>query len=260
MKKVIRSAGEVLVRRVKRQNVAMLTCTMPYTKADLVRRFLIEWAGIQRQFCQELKRELERRGLPGNLIWVTELQDRRGAAEGYPCPHLHMLFQGRHNGRGWAISPARIKGIWNRIVENACQISFDGSASTRIEAVRSNAAAYITKYLCKASKGPAQWVGTEWEKFLPKRYARVTGELRKDVDRMTAMLRGAGAYAIAHDLQHLADSGEVALTFSDGSSQCGFVLDRKTFEETFAYYREIEAVDAEDQLSFELLPKAKGFA
>ena len=70
------------------------------------------WALFQDRVRQELARKLRAAGLPDLVVGVVELQPRRSRATGIPCPHLHVVFQGRKSrGSHWALSPADLDGV-----------------------------------------------------------------------------------------------------------------------------------------------------
>ena len=201
MRKLLRSAGEVLERQHGKFNMAFITVTMPYSHPNDVRRFLLEWSEIQRRFVQEITRQLVRSSVSPEIAWVTELQGKRGQVYGYPCPHMHILVAGRLPGQPWALHKDWVRQTWHRVVKECCQKDFDPSAATRIESVRKSCAAYMTKYVTKATAAESKiWEGTEWEAFLPKRWGRVTNTLRHDVLQSIEMLTGEGGLALSFDL------------------------------------------------------------
>lgn len=242
MKKLLRSAGEVLERKHGRDAMAFITTTMPYSKPDDVRRFLIEWPEIQRRFLEEITRQLVRAGLSPEICWVTELQGLRGQRYGYPCPHLHILLNGRHPSGTWALSKDWVRQTWYRVVRNAVQVDFDPSAATRIESVRKSCAAYMTKYVTKAKASETKkWEGTEWEPFLPKRWGRVTNTLRREVLQAIEMLIGEGGLAFSMDLQGLQADGQVYIVFSEYGCSSGYIVDKQTFDDIWQYYRLLDS-------------------
>ena len=244
MRKLLRSAGEVLERQHGKYNLAFLTVTMPFSKPLEVKRFLIEWPEMQRRLVQEITRQLQRSGLSPEICWVTELQSKRGRAQGFPCPHMHLLVAGRANGGRWALSYDWLKTAWYRIVKDCTGQDFDPVAATRIEAVRKSCAAYMTKYVTKAKASEARvWEGTEWEVYLPKRWGRVTNTLRKDVLQAIEMLTGEGGLSFSQDLQLIQAQGQVQIVFAAYGCSCGFILDKATFNDAWQYYRMIDEVD-----------------
>lgn len=242
MRKLLRSAGEVLERKHGKYNMAFITVTMPYSHPNDVKRFLLEWSEIQRRFVQEITRQLIRHSVSPEIAWVTELQGKRGQVYGYPCPHMHLLVAGRLPGHAWALHKDWVRQAWYRIVKDCCQKDFDPSAATRIESVKKSCAAYMTKYVTKATAAESKlWEGTEWEVYLPDRWGRVTNTLRKDVLEAIEMLTGEGGLALSFDLPELQEAGQVYLVFSEYGCTSGFVLDKAAFNDAWQYYRSVDA-------------------
>lgn len=238
MKKMILSAGKVLEEEAGRDNLAMLTCTMPYSEREAVIAYLQGWKEIQRRFIQELTRELQRAGLSGDNAWVTELQEKRGDRVGYPCPHLHILFQGRRRGWGhWAVSKEWCRDAWWRVVTAVTGYDFDPIAATRVEKVRGNAAGYLAKYLTKGGDVAKKWKGTEWEKLLPTAYGRTNHALSSKVKKLIRYLHGEGARSFHIDKQQLQEEGILAITFERYGCTAGFTLDVDRLDEFLAYYQ-----------------------
>lgn len=241
MRRLIQSACKVLEAQSPLGTTAFLTCTMPVTDRGEVEQFLKAWPEIQRRYCERLRRKLIQEGLPGELVWVTELQDKRGFLVGYPCPHLHILFQGRHSEmHDWALSKSWVKETWASIIFDVCGIGVVTSASTRIEQVRKSCARYMSKYLSKGRGGPSLWIGTPWESLLPKRFGRVSNQLRESTLSQVKRLLGEGAFYFVQDQQQLADQNQIAITFQQYGTTAGFILDDQTFEASFDYYESLE--------------------
>lgn len=237
MRKTILSAGKVLEQEAGRENLAMLTTTMPYSDEASVIAYLEGWDEIVRRFMQELRRELDRHTLPGNYAWVTELQEKRGDRQGWPCPHLHILFQGRaHRWAQWALTKEWCKDTWWRVVTGVTGIDFDPVAATRVEQVRANAAGYIAKYLTKGGDVAKKWKGTKWEALLPTTYGRTDQALSRKVKKLVRYLHGEGARNFHLDVQALQEEGVIAITFDQYGVQGGFCLDADKLDDYLAYY------------------------
>jgi len=237
MRKTILSAGKVLEQEAGMPNLAMLTTTMPYSQLDQVIAYLEGWNEIVRRFMQELTRELQRGGLPGNYAWVTELQEKRGERQGWPCPHLHILFQGRRHGwANWALSKDWCRDCWWRVVTGVTGHDFDPVAATRVEKVRANAVGYMAKYMTKGGDVAKKWKGTEWEKLLPTTYGRTDQELSRKVKKLVRYMHGEGARNFCIDIQALQEEGVIAVTFDQYGVQGGFCLDADKLDEYLAYY------------------------
>jgi len=136
------------------------------------------WPQFQDRVRKELGRLLRVKGLPVRLVGVVELQPKRSRAAGFPCPHLHVVFQGRKSpGHGWALSPAELDGVIRAALTTAevpVPAGIDGEAFLRsagnVQQVKKSVRAYLSKYMTKGSGDVAPWVGTEAETLLPRQW------------------------------------------------------------------------------------------
>lgn len=244
MKKLLRSAGTLMERKHGRQRMAFVTVTMPGLSDSGVKRFLIEWPNMVMDLNALIRMKCKRAGLDYENAWVTELQGKRGARVGYPCPHLHALINAKSESGKWVIDKDWLNKTWNDIVFRYIKEPFDGRASTRIEGIRKSVTAYMTKYVCKQSIYDARcWEGTEWEPFLPKRWGYVSKNLSKEVKQSIDRLMGEGAYYFQMDLSQLSDEGQVAIVFNEYGCQAGFVMKPETFNLAWEYYRTLDQKD-----------------
>lgn len=136
------------------------------------------WPLFQDRVRKELGRVLQRRGLPVRLVGVVELQPKRSRAAGIPCPHLHVVFQGRRSpGHGWALSPGDLDGVILAALATAGAPAPDGidgeaflKAAGNVQQVKKSVRAYLSKYMTKGSGDVAPWVGTDAEALLPRQW------------------------------------------------------------------------------------------
>ena len=144
------------------------------------------WPLFQDRVRKELVRLLRRRGLPALLVGVVELQPKRSLATGFPCPHLHLVFQGRRSrGTGWVLSPADLDEVIRAALATAGVQAPDGTdarewlaTAGNVQQVRKSVRAYLAKYMTKGSGDTRRWVGTKAEALLPRRWWLWTKEMR----------------------------------------------------------------------------------
>lgn len=148
--KMIRSACQLIQEKAEQRPVAMLTLTLPSMDTDQLAKANKSWSEIMRQFNQELRRELERAGLPLDYVYATEWQ-KRGAL------HAHIVFIASQNkvitsASQYPISKSWFKETWQRILSNVLNENYNCNAATRIEKVKTAVGAYMSKYLSKGDK------------------------------------------------------------------------------------------------------------
>lgn len=154
-KKLVRNAALRLERECGNYTLSFLTLTIPGLGEEGALKVCENWHHIVRVFQQRLKRMLQRAGLSGEMVGVTEVQEKRFAATNVVALHLHIVFQGRQFGNPWAITPGMVRGAWRDVltpylVGLSDELYWD--ACENIVRVKSSASAYLGKYLSKGVK------------------------------------------------------------------------------------------------------------
>ena len=161
----------------KRSLLSFWTVSLP-TEAllDLLR--LGTWDQFQDRVRKELARKVQAVGLPALVIGVVELQPKRSRATGLPCPHLHVVFQGRtRRGAPWALSPSDLDGVILAALATAgvhapadCDRDQWIRSAGNVQQVKKSVRAYLSKYMTKGSGDCAQWVGSKAEGLIPRQW------------------------------------------------------------------------------------------
>lgn len=136
------------------------------------------WPVFQDRVRKELVRKLQGAGLPALLVGVVELQPKRSLAAGFPCPHLHLVFQGRRSrGTGWVLSPSDLDAVIQVALATAGVQAPPGidaaswlATAGNVQPVRKSVRAYLSKYMTKGSGDTERWRGTEAENLLPRQW------------------------------------------------------------------------------------------
>ncbi len=150
----IQRAAAVLQDEVGK--LAFWTVTLPdETIRQLVSRDL--WPQFQTRIRDLLVRALKKRGMTPRVVGVVELHPSRSMRERTPLPHLHLLFHGsRHKWRRWLLGTADLDRIIRDAVRYVGLPAPNVSQAGRVEAVKWNAGAYLSKYMSK--NGEAAWL------------------------------------------------------------------------------------------------------
>ena len=134
---------------------------------------------FQDRVRKELSRLLRAAGLPDLVVGVAELQPARSRAAGMPCPHWHVVFQGRRDRRSpWALSKAQLDGVIAAALASAGVRGPDLRAAGNVQQVRRSVRAYLAKYMTKGSGDCAQWRGGPHEALIPRQWWFWTRSLR----------------------------------------------------------------------------------
>ena len=145
-----------------------------------------QWAAFQDRLRQELIRRLRAAGLPALVVGVAELQPKRSRALGIPCPHLHVVFQGRKSqGHGWALDPAELDAVIAAALATAGVTAPAGIATEdwlaqagNVQQVKKSVRAYLAKYMTKGSGDTRQWIGHAAESLIPRQWWFWSRDLR----------------------------------------------------------------------------------
>lgn len=147
----LRSACQILEEKANGRPIALLTLTLPSMSKQMLNFAAENWGEIMRQFTQELKRELQRVGLPDDWAYCTEWQEERGAL------HAHIVFIASQRKKitsadQYPLGKQWFKTVWKRVLKNVLGGDFDCKAATRIEKVKTSVGAYMSKYMSKGDK------------------------------------------------------------------------------------------------------------
>lgn len=160
-----------------RRNLSFWTVSLPTgALLDLARSG--RWPDFQDRVRQELIRQLRAAGLPALVVGVAELQPKRSRVAGMPCPHLHVVFQGRRSPtHGWALSPAVLDGVIAAALATAGVQAPAGTEDAdwlatagNVQQVKKSVRAYLAKYMTKGSGDTRQWIGHAAESLIPRQW------------------------------------------------------------------------------------------
>lgn len=154
-KKLVRNAALRLEREVGKNQLTFLTLTIPGIQQQGALEICRNWAEIVRVFQQKLKRMLQSHGLPGEMVGVTEVQEKRFKETNVPALHLHILFQGRRSYEKWALTPREIREAWKDVIHPYLPLTngeFYWQAMENVQRVKHSASGYLGKYMSKGSE------------------------------------------------------------------------------------------------------------
>lgn len=170
-KRSVRSSAAIFEERYGRECLSFGTFTLPVLEYSEHHKISSEWPAIMKTVRQNLERLLVRRGLPGEVLIVTEIQEKRYRQWKVICLHAHVLFPGRKSKLDpWAISKDEFRNVWQVPLENRLGRPVDCRYATRIEAPRKSLKAEMGKYITKGGKlldeivqsGKGDWLPTAW--------------------------------------------------------------------------------------------------
>lgn len=151
-----------------------------------------KYQGAVSRFMERLRKLLRSRGLPGDVIWVTELHPQRSQREGIAIPHVHFVCQTATVKYQWLIKPSEIKALWESAI-NAYAPSPEGKrfpSRCEIKCVKKSVSRYLSKYLSKAKRCAIQNTPSLNTELVPQRWYAIANELHALVRKMTAVISG----------------------------------------------------------------------
>jgi len=158
--------------------LAFGTLTLPDDVAETCSRDQI--ATFQSRWTQYARELLIRRGLPPLVVIVAEFHPNRKTLGGGPIVHWHWCAPvSPAYGERWT---ARV-GDWHGINRAAFKSAFGRARGNdkgcRVEGAKTNPGKYLSKYLSKTMSNCQRFIGTHWERCVPKQWWGWTGELRE---------------------------------------------------------------------------------
>lgn len=195
--------------------VVFLTVSLPPEEAETCSRQQL--ATFQSRLLFFIRRALVRAGLEPLAVLVAEIHPKRRTLDGGPIVHWHAAIRARETpGHDWALS---IPG-WFRVVSQAHLAAFGHRRRNwhgcRAEEARKDPGRYLSKYLSKGSSDCRRFIGTHWERCIPRQWWAWTGELRGLVQGArwrppTGFLRHCCRWAEDLAAAGLADSGLIVV-------------------------------------------------
>jgi hypothetical protein len=229
--KLVRNAAYALQQSVARERLTFATLTLPNVSVEESYEITEDWSEVCRVFTQRLRRALRRNRLPGEIVGVTEVQEKRMALTGIFGLHLHLVFVGRRKNHGWAITPKEIKEMWksalSRHLVNPLDF-YDWRACENLQPVRKDASSYLGKYLSKGLKSCQRIKAIAPGVHLPTSWYVCTVSLRKEVKKKTLRVSGWMGAVLADILasreeEFVAYSSTVCIDVGGGQLPIGFV-------------------------------------
>lgn len=203
-RKMLRNAATLLERERGKHQLSFLTLTVPGCTGEEYEGLVAEWSEVTRKALQNLRRRLIAKGLVGELLSCTEIQEKRSQSGGLPALHLHVVFHGKiPKSSSWAVTPKWVRKMWKSILTPYMPSVTDWSAVENLKRVQKSASAYLGKYMSKGVSAVGAMIAAGKAHLLPSAWWNCTFSLRRRVRSL--MLEG---YAIGQKLINLIDAGK----------------------------------------------------
>lgn len=216
----VRNAAYMMKASVGKHRLTFSTVTIPPLSTEETALLHVNWHKVIERYRLEVRRVLVSAGLSGEIVGVTEIQEKRYEQTGLPYLHAHFLFVGFAKSGGWALSPKRHDIIWRKCIYSAIGRVYGPepcfSSACNLQSIKKDPAGYLSKYMSKGVEVTSKVVADGLEWWLPRQWWNCSISL---VKRMNKEMR-----VFTHGVHWLLDRAE------DGC------------RELFVYYRTVSVV------------------
>ncbi len=167
----VRNACFLLAKEAGQHRLTFSTVTIPDLNDDDMMKIHAEWHKVIERYRLLLSRHLKRCGLNGDVVGVSEVQEKRYAKSGFPTLHGHFVFIGALPRGGWVLSPGRHDDIWRKSIQSVlCGPVQSVATACQLKRVEKSAEGYLGKYLSKGGSAIAAIIEDGFEWALPKQW------------------------------------------------------------------------------------------
>lgn len=192
-RKMVRNGAYHLQCKYGKQHLSFLTLTLPAVTRDESVLISRNWSELVRKYQQSLRRLLQSRSLPGELVACTEIQESRTERDGVLGLHLHSIFVGRVRRGKWAVSYLEVRELWKRELERVVGRELDCTSTENLERVKNDAEQYLGKYMSKGLKSIEKLVEMGFGDSLPSAWWSMSLSLKRIVKASVEHLSGEKA-------------------------------------------------------------------
>lgn len=193
-KRAVRNACYLLEKETARRFLTFATVTLPELEYHQMLIVHMNWNKVVEAYRREVRRELIKQGLSGEIIGVTEIQPKRWEKTGLPVLHCHFVWHGRNRGVDWAVGTQRHDEIWKSAVLSVVpNVIADFSSAANMQPVKKSAENYLSKYMSKGGASVAAVVSAGLSDLLPRQWWSCSRSLsRRIANQLRIFSSGAG--------------------------------------------------------------------
>lgn len=185
-KRLVRNACDVLQREAGKARCIFATVTVPNVPLEKLSKIHNRWSKVVELYRLNVKRALEDKGLSGELVTVSEIQEKRHKNTGLPVLHLHSVFVGVTKVGKFAISTEQHDDMWYRALNVVVDIDrAECATACNLQRVRKDAGAYLGKYMSKGAQSVRRALDDGLASWLPKHWWNCTRSLGRRVKSQT---------------------------------------------------------------------------
>jgi len=187
-RRTVRNACFLLLRDYGEKHLTFSTVTLPDLSGPDMEVLHENWHHLVELYRLKMGRALREVGLPGEIVGVTEIQEKRWKRSGAPVLHCHFVFVGRKRGQGWAIATEKHDLLWSQAIETVLGKPINNvHAACQLKRVDGNPETYLGKYVSKGASviepilegGLSQWLHRQWWNCSRELTRRIEKEKKK---------------------------------------------------------------------------------
>lgn len=183
----VNNACYMMKKEAQQWRLTFSTVTIPPLCEDDYVSVHQNWHKVIDYYRREMGRQLRRWGLSGEMVGVSEIQEKRYGKTELPQLHAHFVFVGYARSGGWAVTPAMHDRVWTRALLCAMYGPVPPTNSAcRLESIKKDAAGYLGKYMSKGGKTLKAIADDGFEWAMPKQWWNCSRTL---VRRMEKQIR-----------------------------------------------------------------------
>ncbi len=216
-RRVVKNSCILLEQRYSRKRLGFITCSLPSFSEEIQRALNANWGEVTRRFYQKLKRKAKERGREFIYVGVTEIQEKRFAKYGVPCPHLHFVYLCRDSPKSkflfstfdyWTAWNKSLLEVINLVLPNLCMDAITATGSCHGQLIQKSAAGYLGKYISKGSQVLEDMAEQGWEEF-PRQWWTASQSVKKLFKESLVRLRSNQCKALFFNLEEYLEAGHV---------------------------------------------------
>ena len=197
----VRNAAWMLQQEAGKHKLTFATVTLPNLATEELASCHVHWHKIIERYRLEMRRTLQSAGLSGEIVGVTEVQEKRYEKDGYPILHAHFLFVGFSNSGGWAVSPRRHDFIWRKcvlsVLPGLCGPVPSFESACNLQSVKKDPGAYLAKYMSKGGAVIGKIVAEGLECWLPKQWWNCSKSIVRRMESQIKVFREGAPWLLA---------------------------------------------------------------
>lgn len=206
--KMLRSACWLLEERLGKDDVVMVTLTVPTLGRTARKKLAESWGVLTNRLVQKVSRDLIAAGRPAAIAGCVEIQTAR--LKKYQQGYLHFHFvcpKFANKGGTFAVQAVDLRSWWKAAIERIIGCELPSLPRIETAPVETSVEGYLGKYLSKGTGAELeQFIGDLGEDSVPGQWWFMSAPMREAVKSGTRSGRNAGAVLDAM-VNHLLEMG-----------------------------------------------------